>query len=122
MSVKYQSEGTVLQVTASGSPIVVDTVVKIGSLLGVALGNIAVGETGSVMIKGIFRALPKVSGAVIAAGEPLTWDVSASAFDDNAATPATGDVKGAPAVAIAAVGTGVTVIDVLFTGVPGTVA
>jgi hypothetical protein len=59
---------------------------------------------------------------VIAQGESLTWDVSVGKFDDNAATPATGDVTGAAAVAFEAAGNGVTELDVLFTGIPGTVA
>ncbi|MNC91255.1 hypothetical protein D3C83_74850 [compost metagenome] len=66
--------------------------------------------------------MPKVSAAVIAQGENLTWDASAGAFDDNAATPATGDVTGPPAVAMEAAGNGVTSLEVKFTGVPGTVA
>jgi predicted RecA/RadA family phage recombinase len=66
--------------------------------------------------------VPKVSAAVIAQGESLTWDASASAFDDNAATPATGDVTGAAAVAFEAGINGQTTLKVLFTGVPGTVA
>jgi hypothetical protein len=69
--------------------------------------------------------VPKVSGAVIAQGESLTWDVSAGsgagAFDDNAATPASGDVTGAAAFAFEAAGAGVTSLAVFFTGVPGTV-
>lgn len=120
MSTKYVSEGEVIQYTA-GSAVTSDDVLVIGSILGVALANIANGETGSVAIKGVFR-LPKVSGAVIAQGESLTWDVSAEAFDDNAATPATGDVTGGCAVAVLAAGDGETTVDVLLTGVPGTVA
>jgi predicted RecA/RadA family phage recombinase len=95
-------------------------VVKIGQILGVALVDIAAGASGSVQIRGVFT-VPKVSGAVIAQGESLMWDVSAGAFDDKAAVPATGDVTGPPAVAFESAGNGVTSFDVLFTGVPGTV-
>ena len=91
---------------------------------GAALVDIANGATGSVAIRGRFT-LAKVSAAVIAQGESLVWDVSANAgagaFDDSAATPATGDVSGAPAVAAEAAGDGVTSLDVILTGVPGTV-
>jgi predicted RecA/RadA family phage recombinase len=38
--------------------------------------------------------VPKVSAAVFVVGEKLLWDVSAGAFDDSAATPASGDVMG----------------------------
>jgi hypothetical protein len=54
-------------------------------------------------------------------GESLTWDVSAGNFDDQAATPATGDVTGAAAVAVEAAGNGATTVKVKFTGTPGTV-
>jgi predicted RecA/RadA family phage recombinase len=123
MTTTYKQEGKVIQHTASAN-IAAGQVVKIGNLLGVALVDIANGATGSVALEGVFTA-PKVSGAVIGKGESLTWDVSASsgagAFDDNAATPATGDVTGAAAVAWEAAGNGVTTMLVKFTGVPGTV-
>lgn len=121
MASNYVSEGAVIQHTASGADISSGDVVVVGQLLGVALVDIADGETGSVAIQGVFN-VPKVSAAVIAAGESLVYDVSAGEFDDNAATPATGDVSGAAAVAVEAAGNGVTTIDVLLTGVPGTVA
>ncbi len=104
-----------------GTNITSGQVVRQGNILGVAETDIASGSTGVLQIKGVFT-VPKVSGAVIAAGETLTWDASAGAFDDNAATPATGDVTGAAAVAFEAAGNGVTSFDVLFTGAPGTVA
>lgn len=118
MTTTYIQPGKVIQYTA-GSNITAGTVLPIGNILGVALNDIANGATGSVMIEGVFTA-PKVSAAVIAQGEKLVWDVSAGAFDDGAATPATGDVSGAPAVAFEAAGNGVTSLAVKFTGVPGT--
>jgi predicted RecA/RadA family phage recombinase len=122
MSTKYVSEGaTIDYANGTGSDIAADDVVKVSGVLGVALADIPDGESGSVRIKGIFR-LPKVSAAVIAQGETLVWDVSAGAFDDANATPATGDVSGSTAIAAAAAGNGDTVVDVLLTGVPGTVA
>lgn len=104
----------------AGSNITSGSVVKIGQILGIALADIASGATGSVQITGVFEC-PKVTGAVIAAGESLTWDVSAGKFDDNLATPAAGDVTGPPAVAFEAAGNGATTLKVKFTGVPGTV-
>lgn len=111
--------GEIIQVTA-GSAITSGSVVKVGQILGVALADIAAGDTGSVAIEGVFT-VPKVSGAVIAQGESLTWDVSAGKFDDNAATPSSGDVTGAPAIAWESAGNGITSLAVRFTGVPGTV-
>jgi predicted RecA/RadA family phage recombinase len=111
--------GRVIPFTA-GATIASGQVVRIGNILGVATAAVANGSAGLASIDGVFT-VPKVSGAVIAAGESLTWDASASAFDDNLATPATGDVTGPPAVAFEAAGNGVTSIAVKFTGVPGTV-
>lgn len=120
MASNFVQPGMVIQFTNAGSAISAGDVVVVGKVLGVALVDIANGATGSVQIEGVFT-VPKVSGAVIAQGENLTWDVSAVSFDDNLATPATGDVTGAPAIAFEAAGNGVTSFDVKFTGVPGTV-
>tara|TARA_R110002049_G_scaffold173699_1_gene340591 strand:+ start:1264 stop:1638 length:375 start_codon:yes stop_codon:yes gene_type:complete len=123
MASNFIQDGNVIDYTA-GADITSGSVVKLGNILGVALTDIANGATGSVAIRGVFR-VPKVSGAVITQGESLTWDVSANAsagaFDDNLATPATGDVTGPPAVAAESAGSGATTLAVLFTGVPGTV-
>lgn len=119
MAKNFVQPGEVIDFTNAGTAITAGSVVAIGQMLGVALVDIANGATGSVQIKGVFE-VPKVSGAVIAAGESLVWDVSAGAFDDNAAIPATGDISGPPAVAVEAAGNGVTALNVLFTGVPGT--
>jgi predicted RecA/RadA family phage recombinase len=119
MANNYVSSGDVVQFTA-GADIAAGDVVVVGQSLGVALVDIATGETGSVAMRGIFT-VPKVSAAVIAQGESLVWDVSAGEFDDNAATPAAGDVSGPVAIAAEAAGNGVTSIDVMFLGVPGTV-
>lgn len=121
MADNYVQPGEVIDWTnGTGSAVAAGDVVKVGKILGVALVDIAASATGSVQITGVFE-VPKVSGAVIAQGENLTWDVSAVGFDDNAATPASGDVTGAPAIAFEAAGNGVTSFKVKFTGVPGTV-
>lgn len=119
MATNYLQAGDVIQYTA-GADISSGDVVKMGNILGVALGDIANGATGSVALRGVFT-VPKVTAAVIAQGQSLVWDVSAGKFDDNAATPATGDVSGAPAVAFEAGTDAMTTLKVMFTGVPGTV-
>lgn len=120
MATNYVQPGEVIDWTnGTGSAVSAGAVVAVGQMLGIALVDIADGATGSVRIRGVFT-VPKVSAAVIAAGESLVWDVSAGAFDDNLATPASGDISGPPAVAVEAAGNGVTSFDVLFTGVPGT--
>ena len=116
--INYVQKGEVIDFVAAAD-VVSGQVVAIGNILGVACAAVANGATGKAAIRGVFT-VPKVSAAVIANGESLTWDVSAAAFDVNAATPATGDITGAPAVAFEAAGNGVTSMKVLFTGVPGT--
>jgi len=86
--------------------------------LGIALADIASGESGSVGVNcGVNAA--KVSAAVFAAGESLVWDSSASAFDDNAATPASGDVSGS-CMADTAGANAETTCRVWLTGIPAT--
>lgn len=91
MSTNQVSTGAVFNYTA-GSNITSGDVVVIGKLIGVALEDIASGSVGPVAIEGVFD-LPKVDAAVIAEGENVIYDVSAGKFDDNLATPATGDVS-----------------------------
>ena len=81
--------------------------------IGIAITDIANGETGAVAVKGKFT-VPKVSGAVFAQGEKLIWDSSAGAFDDSSATPATGDITGG-VVAAGAGANGETTATVILT-------
>lgn len=105
MTNKFVQPGKVIDHTAA-SDITSGSCVVMGILLGVALGDIATGDTGSVQIEGVFE-LPKLSTAVITKGEKLIWDVSASQFIDGSA--ATGDLDGC-AVAIEAAGNGSTTV------------
>lgn len=119
MAGNHVQPGKVLDYTnTTGATIPSGAVVAFGNSLGVALKDIPNTATGSVAVDGVF-AVPKVSGAVIKAGESLTWDVSAGAFDDNLAAPAAGDITGAAAVAFQDAGNGVTTLNVKFTGAPG---
>lgn len=107
----------------TGSAVASGAIVKIGATgqatLGVALEAIANGATGSVGYNcGVTAA--KVSAAVFAQGEFLIWDASAAAFDDNAATPASGDVSTNAARADAAGANAETTCRVWLTGIPGT--
>lgn len=91
MSTNYVQDGVVVDHIAA-SAITSGDVVVMGNIIGVAQEDIANGATGPVQIDGVFD-LPKVTAAVIAQGESLIYDVSASAFDDGSATPAAGDVS-----------------------------
>lgn len=121
MARNYVQPGRIIDwVNGTGGTKTSGSVVKMGNVLGVALVDIADGDTGAVQVDGVFT-VPKVTAAVIAQGESLTWDVSAGKFDDNAAVPASGDVTGAAAFAAESAGNGVTELAVKFTGAPGTV-
>jgi predicted RecA/RadA family phage recombinase len=81
----------------AGADIAVDDVVVLGVIdakkcrVGVAREAIANGETGVVAVSGVFE-FPKVSAAVIKAGESVSWDSSAGAVEDNAFATGAGDV------------------------------
>ena len=120
MATNYVQAGNVIDWTnGTGSDVSSGDPVVIGQQIGVALIDIANGATGAVARCGSFT-VPKVSGAVIAAGEMVMWDASEGAFDDNQATPATGDVANA-VVADEAAGNGVTTIQVNLANRIGTV-
>ncbi len=112
MTTKHVQPGKRISYTNGGSAITAGTVVVIGNLLAIASVDIANGETGECEIGEVYTC-PKVSGAVIAQGETVYWDVSAGAFDDNQATPAAGDVTDG-AIAWEAAGNGVTEVNVLL--------
>jgi len=116
MGTRYVRPGDTLPVVLGGT-VAVDDVDVVGTgLLGVALEAGVSGETINYRIAGVVN-LPKVTGAVIAQGEQVYWDVSAGNVDDNAATPATGDFL--CGYAMEAAGSGVLVIAVKINeGVP----
>ena len=101
MAKNYVQPGDVLDFVA-GSAISSEDVVTIGPVVGIALADIANGETGSVQIVGVFD-VPKAAGAVTV-GQLINYDASASNFTTSA-TSATGDVTGG-CVAVAAAASG----------------
>lgn len=121
MATNYVQPGDVIPFTVpSATTITANSVVKVGQTLGVALEGGTAGDVIQVAMSGVFTC-PKVSAAVIKAGEKLVWDVSATAFDDNLATPATGDVSGESVIAFEDAAATTTTLKVKFLGVPGTV-
>lgn len=92
----------VILYTNAGAAIAAGDVVVMKHTIGIALVAIAASTgTGNVAIGGIVSGVPKVSAAVFVVGEKLIYDVSAGAFDDSAATPATGDITGAVVAVVA---------------------
>lgn len=90
MATNYIQEGDVIDYVAAAA-ITSGDVVVVGTLLCVALADIAIGDTGALAVEGVFE-LPKAAAAVIGQGETITWDVSAGNCDDNLAVPAAGDL------------------------------
>lgn len=89
---KLYSHGNVIDFTnGSGSTITSGSPVVVGSLLGVAIADIADGETGAVDLDGVY-VLPKASAAVFAQGAPVNFDISEGEFIATAGT--TGDLIG----------------------------
>lgn len=94
MASNYVQPGNAIHYSNTGAAISAGDVVVMGHTIGIALVDIAATTgAGAVAIEGVFT-VPKVSAAVFAQGEKLIYDVSAGAFDDSAATPATGDITG----------------------------
>lgn len=123
MANNYLQEGkTLTWANNTGASVSSGEVVKLGATgkatLAIALEDIADGGLGSVMRCGVFT-VPKVAAAVFKQGEDLLWDSDVGAFDDNQATPASGDVGGS-VIAAADGANGETTAKVLFLGIPGT--
>ena len=111
MGTTYERPGNTLSVTLGGT-VAVDDIDVVGTgLLGAALSAGVSGDEIEYSISGVHK-LPKVTGAVIAQGEQVYWDVSAGNCDDAAATPATGDFL--CGYAMEAAGSGVLVVSVLI--------
>jgi len=107
----------------STAAVAIDEIVVAGTNGAVSVGVArevasASGETITVDVGGCYT-FPKVSGAVIKAGESVDWDASAGEVDDNQATSATGDVADF-GIALADAGNGDTTVKVQL--MPGTSA
>lgn len=75
----FHSNGDYITFTA-GAALTSGMIVKVGSLFGVATGDIANGEEGVLSLKGVYT-LPKTSGAstALTVGGPVYFDTSAAA-------------------------------------------
>ena len=108
----------------TGAAIASGAVVVMGATgdatLGIAAGDFAIAEEGEVLVQ-VAATVTKATTGVWKTGESLMWDASAAAFDDNAATPATGDVDDS-AVAYTDGANGEVTAVVWFTGNPGAIA
>lgn len=97
----YIQAGNTITATNGGETTIDSgTAVLVGTIVGVALNDIAPGGSGPAATEGVFT-LPKVAGVPVTQGAALSWDVSEAAL--TADTAAEGDVTGV-AVAWSAAG------------------
>lgn len=100
MATNYVMSGDVLDYTASGAAVASGAVVKTGVRIGVALADIADGDTGAVRVRGVFT-IAKLSTDVVAQGDLLYWDDT----NDRLTTTATSNTLAGYAAAAAGNGT-----------------
>ena len=116
-----RGEKLILDYTA-GATIAVDEVVTCGTNGEVSVGIAQMagvsGDTMMVDVGGVYE-FPKLSAAVIVAGETVDWDASEDAVNDNQNTATTGDVVNF-GIALESAGNGVTTVKVKLK--PGTSA
>lgn len=73
MAKNYIQPGDILDLTVTGSAVTSGSVLVIGTRIGIALKDGAVGETIAVAVKGVYN-LPKLATDVVAQGALLYWD------------------------------------------------
>lgn len=84
----FWQRGETLDYVNSGSAkIEAGTVIELGSRIGIAGGDIAVGETGSIHVVGVFE-FPKTDSTAINAGTAVYWDGSGITATASTNTPA----------------------------------
>jgi predicted RecA/RadA family phage recombinase len=81
MAKTHVQEGKVMTWTnGTGSAVVAGEVVAVGTVIGVALGNIASGATGELAIEEVWT-LPKEAPLVITQGDKVYWDDTNNRID-----------------------------------------
>lgn len=78
--INFVKKGGVIEyINSGGTPILSGSVVVIGGLIGIAVTTIAVGDSGSVNLEGVYE-LP-LNGAIPAIGTVLYWDATNTRCD-----------------------------------------
>lgn len=106
MSAEFKREGEVVQHVAATDITVGDTVVM-GNIVGVAIVDIATGDTGSVRIAGVFE-FPKTSANVMTQGLKVYWNSTLSEVTTTATANTLMGIVDTPA------GAGVVLVEVLI--------
>jgi predicted RecA/RadA family phage recombinase len=101
MSSKFSNPGAVQTFTAPGGGVTVDVPVLIGSLVVIPLVSAAAGASFEGALEGVFRSMPKATGAAWTEGLVLYFDSADSTFKTAASATAR---RAATAVVAAASG------------------
>lgn len=81
MATGHVQPGNVMPYTnATGAAITANTVVELPAMIGVALGDIAIGATGTLAITEVWT-LAKDATVAIAQGDQLYWDATSNSVD-----------------------------------------
>jgi predicted RecA/RadA family phage recombinase len=81
MAQNYIEPGDVINYQNASTAITAGSVVKMGTLIGIALVDIpATTGKGAVMVEGVFGPLAKETGQAWAQGDALYWDAANSRF------------------------------------------
>lgn len=111
----YVQDGEVLTITNTTSDdILSGDFVVVGSLFGVACGDILAGEEGEIQTEGVFE-LPK-DASVFAVGDPVEWEPSGGTVTDAAG----GSISIGVATQAAATGAATVRVKLCSTNIAGT--
>lgn len=119
MARNYIQEGEVMPLVVSGADMESGQVVVTGSVIGISLGDYAVGETAQIALKGVFE-IDKATGA-ITQGAPVYWDANGDPAGTTAGTgaaTATSDGNKLAGYAFAAAGSSDTTVTILLGWAP----
>jgi predicted RecA/RadA family phage recombinase len=71
----FLHEGRSIDYTPSGSSLSAGDVVVVGDFIGVAADDIADGQTGALLVEGVFK-MPAPGDTAFSAGDTVDWDGS----------------------------------------------
>lgn len=86
-AIYWQRGETLDYINRGDTKIEANTIVALKAMIGVAGTDIAVGETGSLHISGVYE-MPKTSENAIEQGTPVFWDGSGITETESGNTPA----------------------------------
>lgn len=89
MATNYIQKGEVMPKTVAGTDLTSGQVVVTGALVGIALGDYAVGDIAEISLEGVYE-VPKATGA-ISHGAAVYWDADGNPVSGTAGSGAATD-------------------------------